>query len=138
MKISVERVNNACHMVATNDDGNIVHIDGSPDAGGLNQGFRPMQLLAAAAAGCSSIDIIGILEKQRQELIHLKIDVEAEREEGKIPSLFTNIHLHYVLEGDLDDGKVKKAIELSLDKYCSVVRILEKTAQVSYSYEIII
>ena len=137
MKIRVERTNNACHMIATNDDGNIIHIDGSPVAGGQSLGFRPMQLVAAAAAGCSSIDIIGILDKQRQILNDLKVEVEAEREEGKVPSLFSTINLHYILSGNLDDRKVKKAIELSLKKYCSVVKILEKTAQISYSYEIL-
>jgi putative redox protein len=137
MRIILQRVNHACHMVAENEDGNTIHIDGAHDAGGQNLGFRPMQLVAAAAAGCSSIDIITILSKQRQEIRDLQVEVNAERVAGKFPSLFSTIHLHYVLSGNLNRTKVNRAIELSLEKYCSVVKILEKTAEISHSFEIL-
>lgn len=128
--------NSGCHMVAENEDKNIIHIDGASSVGGENKGFRPMQLLAAGAGSCSSIDVISILKKQRQNLTGLRVEVNAEREKNKIPSLFTTVHLHYILTGILDEDKVKKAISLSLDKYCSVAKILEKTAKITHSYEI--
>ena len=136
MKIVLNRVNDACHMEAKNEEGNIIHIDGAPDVGGENKGFRPMQLLAAGVGGCSSIDIISILKKQRQELAGLKIEVNATRQENAVPSLFETIHIHYILSGELDSAKVEKAINLSLDKYCSVAKTLEKTAKITYSFEI--
>ena len=137
MNITIRQMNDAVHMQAMNEDGNIIDIDGAPSVGGENKGFRPMQLLAAGAGSCSSIDIISILKKQRQELKGLEIQVKAEREADKVPSLFSDIHLHYIFTGNLEKDKVEKAIELSLDKYCSVVKILEKTASISHSYEII-
>lgn len=124
-------------MQAMNEDGNTIDIDGAPEIGGENKGFRPMQLLAAGAGACSSIDIVSILQKQREELKDLKVEISAEREAGKTPSLFTTIHLHYILSGNPDPKKVERALELSLTKYCSVVKILEKTAEISYTYEII-
>jgi putative redox protein len=136
MKIVLKRLNDACHLEARNEEGNSIHIDGSPSVGGENKGFRPMQLLAAGAGGCSSIDIISILKKQRQELKDIEVVVDADREEGEIPSLFRSIHLHYILTGNLDKEKVEIAINLSLQKYCSVVKTLEKTAKITSSYEI--
>jgi putative redox protein len=137
MKIELKRMNEACHMVAKNEDGNEIHIDGAAKVGGEGKGFRPMQLLAAGAGSCSSIDLISILKKQRQPLTDLQVNIDAKREEGKVPSLFNTIHLHYILKGNLDKYKVEKALELSLLKYCSVVKIIEKTANITYSYEII-
>jgi len=136
MKIELTRLNDAFHLKASNEDGNTIEIDGAPGIGGENKGFRPMQLLAAGAGSCSSIDIISILKKQRQRITSFKVLVEAEREEGAVPSLFTDIHLHYILSGDLNKEKVERAINLSLNKYCSVVKILEKTAKITHSFEI--
>jgi len=137
MKIELKRLNDAYHMEAKNEDGNTVDIDGAPKIGGEKKGFRPMQLLAAGAGGCSSIDILSILKKQKQTIKDFAVVIDAVREEGAVPSLFEKIHLHYVLTGHLDKTKVEKAINLSLDKYCSVVKILEKTAKITHSYEII-
>lgn len=96
-----------------------------------------MQLLLVAAASCSSIDIISILKKQKQPLKDIKITVQGEREKDKVPSLFTDIHIHYKLFGDLNEDKVKRAINLSIEKYCSVSKTLEVTAKITTSYEII-
>lgn len=137
MKINIKRIDDAFHMEAKNEDGCIIETDGSPEIGGKNQGMRPMQLLLAAAGSCSSIDIISILKKQKQALEDIQIEVTAEREKNVVPALFTDIHIHFMLKGDLAKEKVKRAVDLSIDKYCSVVRILEKTATVSSSYEII-
>ncbi len=138
MKINIHRKNNAFHLEAINENGNSIQIDASPSIGGSNAGFRPMQLLLAALGSCSTIDIINILKKQRQELIDIKITVDGEREANVEPSLWQNIHVHYALEGNnLNEEKVKKAIDLSMLKLCSVAKTLEKTAKITYDFSIV-
>ena len=137
IKIELNRLNDAFHMEARNEQGNTVHIDGSPDIGGTNQGMRPMQLLLAAMGGCSSIDIINILKKQKQPLKDVKVTVTGEREKDVIPSLFTEVHAHFKLYGDLYPDKVQKAVTLGVEKYCSVAKTLEHKAKITYSFEII-
>jgi putative redox protein len=137
IKIEINRLNDGFHMEALNEQGNSVHIDASPDIGGGNNGMRPMQLLLAAMGGCSSIDIINILKKQRQDLKDIKITVTGEREKDAVPSLYTEVHAHFKLFGNLDRDKAEKAVALSVEKYCSVAKTLEKTAKVTYSFEII-
>ena len=137
IKIELNRLNDAFHFSAENEDGVTVHLDSSPDSGGENLGMRPMQMLLAAMGGCSAIDIITILKKQRQELKDLKITVTGEREKDAIPSLYQTIHAHYRFFGPLDPDKVEKAINLSIEKYCSVSQTLEKAgAKITYSFEI--
>ncbi|HYG19321.1 MAG TPA: OsmC family protein [Ohtaekwangia sp.] len=137
IKIELRRLNDAFHMEASNEQGNSVHIDASPDIGGTNQGMRPMQMLLAALGGCSAIDVINILKKQRQDLKDLKVTITGEREPNAIPSLYTEVHAHFKLYGDLDNDKADKAVTLAVDKYCSVAKTLEKTARVTYSFEIV-
>jgi putative redox protein len=137
IKIELNRLNDAFHMEAKNEQGNSVHIDGSPDIGGTNQGMRPMQMLLAAMGGCSSIDIINILKKQKQPLKDFKVTITGEREKDVVPSLFTEVHAHFRLYGDLDVDKVQKAIVLGVEKYCSVAKTLEHKAKITHSFEII-
>jgi putative redox protein len=137
IKIEINRLNDGFHMEARNEQGNAVQIDASPDIGGTNQGMRPMQMLLAAMGGCSSIDIINILKKQRQDLRDIKITVTGEREKDAIPSLFTDVHAHFKLYGNLDHDKAEKAVALAVEKYCSVAKTLEKSAKITYSFEII-
>jgi putative redox protein len=136
MKITLKRLNDACHLEASNETGNTVSIDGSPAVGGENLGARPMELLLMGLGGCSAIDIISILKKARQPLADLEVSIEAERQQGVEPALFTKIHAHYVMLGDVSPERVKQAVDLSLSKYCSVARILEQTATVTWSWEI--
>jgi putative redox protein len=136
MKVEIARLNDAYNFEATNEQGRTIQMDASPDIGGSNLGFRPMQLLLASLGGCSSIDIVNILKKQKQDLKDIKISVDGEREKDVIPSLFTEIHIHFSLTGKLDEEKVKKAIDLSVNKYCSVLKTLEKTAKITHSYSI--
>lgn len=124
-------------MEATNEDGTAISLDSSPDIGGMKLGFRPMQLLLVGIGGCSGIDIINILKKQKQPLEDIQITVNADREQDKTPSLFEKIHVSFTLKGKLDENKVKRAVALSMDQYCSVARVLEKTANISYSYKIV-
>ncbi|MCR9289253.1 OsmC family protein [Saprospiraceae bacterium] len=136
MKVTLKRLDDAFHMQATNESGNTLETDGNPEIGGGNKAFRPMQMMLAGIGGCSSIDVIYLLKKQRQPLEDIDVKITAEREEGKVPSLFTKIHLHFDLKGDLDKKKVERACALSMEKYCSVAKLLEKTAKIEWSYSI--
>jgi putative redox protein len=137
MQIEIKRLGDGFHLEASNELGNIVHLDAAPEIGGTNLGMRPMQLLMVALGGCGTMDIISILKKQKQDLKDIKISVTGEREKDVVPSLFTKAHVHFRLFGKLDEDKVKKAVDLSMEKYCSVSKTLEKTAVITYSFEII-
>jgi putative redox protein len=137
MKIELNRLNDGFHLEAINEQGKTVNIDASPDIGGTNQGMRPMQLLLAAMGGCSTIDIINILKKQKQPLRDIKITVTGEREKDAIPSLFVEVHTHFRLYGNLDQDKVQRAVSLSVEKYCSVAKTLSFKANITYSFEIL-
>jgi len=136
MRITLERQNKAVHMKATNEDGASTHIDGAPSIGGENKGLRPMQLLLAGIGGCSTMDIVSILNKQKQHLEDIKVIVDGDREKEKTPSLFEKVHVHFILSGNLDEKKVERAVDLSMKTYCSVSKIIEKTALITYSHEI--
>ena len=137
VKIELERLNDGFHMQARNEQGNTVQMDASPDIGGTNQGMRPMQMLLASMAGCSTIDVINILKKQRQDLKDIKVTITGEREKDATPSLYTEVHVHFRLFGNLDADKAQKAVSLSIDKYCSVSKTIEKTAKITYSVEVV-
>jgi putative redox protein len=96
-----------------------------------------MEMLLMGLGGCSAIDIILILQKQKQEIIDFRIHIDGDREPNAVPSVFTNIRIHYALSGpNLSKEKVNRAIALSMDKYCSVSAILNKTATLSYTFSI--
>jgi putative redox protein len=137
MKIELNRLNEGYHLEAINEQGKSVHIDASPDIGGTNQGMRPMQMLLAALGGCSTIDIINILKKQKQPLRDIKITVTGEREKDAVPSLFVEAHIHFRLFGGLDQDKVQRAVSLSVEKYCSVAKTLSHKATITHSFEIL-
>ncbi|HQG37532.1 MAG TPA: OsmC family protein [Chitinophagales bacterium] len=136
MKIEIERVNNKVHLEAKNEQGIIVHMDGSPEIGGEDLGARPMQLILMGLGGCTSMDMLSVLKKMREDVKSYKVTVDAERA-TEHPMVFTKIHVHYILEGKLKKENVEKAIALSMDKYCSVTHMLNKTATITHSYEII-
>lgn len=135
MKITIDQLEGT-HMEAANEEGGLIRMDGSTSIGGLEGGFSPMQLLLAGVGGCSAIDIVGILEKQRQDLQDLTVEVEGDRQSKEEYSEFKTIHIKFIFTGDLEESKVERAINLSLDKYCSVSKTLEKTSEITHSYEI--
>lgn len=135
MKITIDHLEDL-HMEAQNEEGGKIRMDGTNEIGGLEGGFSPMQLLLAGIGGCSAIDIIGILEKQKQPLQDLQVVVDGDRQSVGTYSEFKTIRLNFIFTGDLEDKKVKRAIDLSLDKYCSVSKALEKGSEIFYSYEI--
>ena len=136
MKVELRRVNDAFHFEAVGAAGVPVHIDGSPDIGGVDAGARPMEMILMGLGGCSAIDIVLILQKQRQVIQDMTISIEAERVPNETPSVFKTIHVHYNFKGDLQIEKVTRAIELSMEKYCSVTAILNKTAVITHSFTI--
>lgn len=137
MKVTLKRLNDAMHFEAENETGNTIHMDGSPAIGGESKGVRPMETLLMAAAGCSTIDIVLILKKMRQNLIDIKVTVDGDKVKKDEYSYFKTIHLHYILEGDLKETKVEKAINMSIEKFCSVSKALEATSEITTSFEII-
>lgn len=135
MKVDIRRVDNAFHFEAMGDSGFTIHIDGSKESGGNNAGARPMELILMALGSCSAFDVVTILNKQKQEISDFRIEVRAERAK-QTPAVFTKIHLHYRLHGRLQADKVEKAINLSIEKYCSVYAMLIKSVEITHSYEV--
>lgn len=136
MKIELHRADDAFHFISSNEDGLTVETDGSPAIGGGNKAMRPMQMVLAAVASCSSIDIVMILKKQRQQLDDIKVTVEGERAEGQVPAVFTDIHIHFKLIGTIQENKAERAVKMSMEQYCSVSKMLEKTVNITYSFEV--
>lgn len=136
MNLTLSRISAPYHFSIKNESGNRVETDASTEIGGGDAAFRPMELLLAGLASCSSIDIVLLLEKMRQPLMDIQVDIQAQRRQNETPSLFETIHLHFILHGKLDREKAEKAISMSIDKYCSVAKIIEKTCSISWDFEI--
>lgn len=127
------------HMsfVGESGSGHSVVMDGSPDIGGRDLGIRPMEMLLLGIGGCSSIDVIMILKKQRQAVTDCEVLIEAARTDTD-PKVFTKIHLHFVVSGkDLNEAKVERAIHLSAEKYCSASIMLGQVAEVTHDFELV-
>lgn len=127
IKVELSRVNDAFGFEAKDARGHVVRIDSSPETGGQDFGVRPMQLLLMGLGGCSGIDVLSILRKQRQQVDSFNIRVEGEREAGQDPSLWKEINVVFELKGNIDPDKAEKACALSMDKYCSVAQTLRKS-----------
>ena len=137
MKITLNRVDDGFHFEGIGSSPNNVHIDGSEEIGGTNSGVRPMELILMGLGSCGAMDIISILKKQRQDLKDLKIEIDGNRDYNQTPAVFTDIKIKFTFYGNLSNEKVEKAVSLSMDKYCSVSAMLEKSVNISYSFEII-
>ncbi len=131
MKITLSRLNQNFHFETENERGNVVELDNSSEEN--PQGASPMELLLMGIAGCSSIDIVSILRKKHLELSALNMEVEGKRIAGAVPNVFTEIHLKIFMQGEIPENKAQRAVELSLEKYCSVAKMLEKTAKIEYA-----
>ena len=132
-KIELSRVQGDFGFEANDEYGHVVKMDSSPESGGENYGVRPMQMLLMGLGGCSAIDVITILKKQRQEVIDYKMIINGDREVGKEPSLWKTITIEFHLYGNIDEDKAVKAAELSIGKYCSVAATLaEAGAEISW------
>ena len=136
MTITLHRRDDAFLFESVNDEGLTVLSDASPDIGGQGKALRPMQLVLAAVASCSSIDIVLLLKKQRQELRDLKVTVEGQRADT-VPKVFTKLHLHFEVTGfQLSEKQVERAVQLSADKYCSVSIMLSGSVAVTHSFSV--
>ena len=123
-------------FVAESGSGHAVVVDAAPDVGGKNLGARPMELVLMGTGACSSIDVVHILRKARQDVRDCVVELEAERAAAD-PKVFTRIRFHYVVTGKaLAAAQVERAINLSKDKYCSATAMLAKTAEISVDYEL--
>lgn len=137
IKVELARVHGDYGFEVTNETGQSVKIDNSPDHGGDNFGVRPMQLLLMALAGCSGMDVISILKKQKQNITDYKTIVHGEREAGVEPSLWKYIELEFIIYGEVDESKAQRAVELSVNKYCSVAATLKKAgAEIKWSVKV--
>lgn len=122
--IELSRLQGDFGFEAKDENGHSVRMDSSPESGGENFGVRPMQMLLMGLAGCSGIDVISILKKQRQQVVDYKMIVNGDREKGKEPSLWQNVDIEFHIYGPVDQDKAERAVELSVNKYCSVAATL--------------
>lgn len=135
MNITLKKSDDGYQMEATNADGLTIRTDGGSNIGGTDDYFRPMQLVLTALGSCSSIDVILLLKKQRQPLEDLVVEIKSKRADTD-PKVFTDIHVLYKLYGDLNDKKAERACRLSMEKMCSVSKMLEKSVNITWSYEL--
>ena len=124
--ITINRVSGDFGFEASDTNGHVVRLDSSPETGGANYGVRPMQMLLMGLGGCSGIDVVSILKKQRQEVTGFSMKIDGEREKGKEPSIWETVHIEFMLTGNIDEDKAFKACTLSIDKYCSVAETLRR------------
>ncbi len=124
-------------FIGDSSSGHAIVMDGDLSVGGQNTGPRPMELLLLAAGGCSGMDVISILKKKKQDVTSLEINVKGEKAED-YPKKFTEISLEFIVKGkNIAEEAVKRAIELSMNKYCSVKATLEGSAKIQFMYRII-
>ncbi len=139
MEVSVSKVAGDASpfkMEAVNSSGKKLAMDASISVGGKEDGFRPMETILAGLAGCSGIDILMMLEKGRQVVTDFKVKVNADRAETD-PKVFTKIGIHFTVKGEVTDKRMQAAVDLSIQKYCSVAAMLSKTAKIDATYEIV-
>lgn len=123
-------------FVAESETGHALVLDGAPEIGGRNLGMRPMEMLLLGMGGCTAIDVMLILKKSREQISDCVVEIQATRAQTD-PKVFTTIHVHFIVTGKaLKEATVKRAIDLSAEKYCSASIMLGKTADITHDYEI--
>ena len=135
MKIHLNRIDDAFRMEATNGRGDTLFTDGTAKIGASEQGWRPMELLLVSLAGCSAIDVISVLKKQRQIIESFGIEVSGIRKDG-VPAPYESIDICFIASGKIKEEKMAKALELTKGKYCSVYFSLHPDIDVKYTYRI--
>ncbi|MGB6054654.1 MAG: OsmC family protein [Burkholderiaceae bacterium] len=124
-------------FLAETGSGHILAMDGAVEGGGRNLAPRPMEVVLAGTGGCTAYDVVLILRKSRQDVRGCDVKLTSERANQE-PKVFTKIHFHFTVRGrDLKPNLVERAIKLSHDKYCSASIMLEKTATITHSFEIV-
>ncbi|NER12528.1 OsmC family peroxiredoxin [Leptobacterium flavescens] len=132
MKIYLDRIDDDFLFEVKNENGHKVLIDNKSKAEGEVKGASPMEILLMGVAGCSGIDIVSILKKQRQEITSYHVETEGQREKIEDATPFTGIHTKVFLEGNITEEKAKRAAQLSFDKYCSVSKSLDKNISITF------
>ncbi|MCK9532935.1 MAG: OsmC family protein [Gammaproteobacteria bacterium] len=136
MKARIKWVQDATFL-GESASGHAVVMDGPPEHGGRNLGVRPMEMLLLGMGGCTAFDVVHILRKGRQPVTDCVAELTAERAETD-PKVFTRIHVHFIIKGrGLGEAQVRRAVELSAEKYCSASIMLGKVAQISHDFEIV-
>lgn len=124
-------------FLAETGSGHLVAMDGAPEGGGRDLAPRPMELVLAGTGGCTAYDVVLILRKSRQDVRACDVTLQAERAETE-PKVFTKVHFHFTVSGrNLKPALVERAIKLSHEKYCSASIMMEKTAAITHSFEIV-
>ncbi len=124
-------------FVAETGSGHLVTMDGAPEGGGRNLAPRPMEVVLAGTGGCTAYDVVVILRKSGQDIRGCDLSLTSERAE-KDPTVFTKAHFHFTVRGrNLKPNLVERAIKLSHEKYCSASIMMEKTAELTHSFEIV-
>lgn len=117
--------------------GHMVAMDGAPEAGGHNLAPRPMEMLLVGTGGCTAFDVVLILQRGRENVLGCDVTLQAERAETD-PKVFTKINFHFTISGrNLKPAAVERAVKLSHEKYCSASIMMAKTAEMTYSFEIV-
>ena len=123
-------------LEAENDTGNKITLDSSVSVGGKNRGVRPLQLMLLSLAGCTSMDVLSILQKKREPVQDFQVIVTAEQAESH-PKVFTSMHIEYIVTGDVSEKALQRAIDLSENIYCPAQAMLRPAATITSSYRII-
>lgn len=137
MKIELSRLDDSMNFLMTDNEGHQVQSDASVDDGGNSKAPRPTTLLLMSLASCSSIDVVLILKKMKQELIDIKVEVEGIKDRTQVPALFKTIHLKYKLFGDIPKDKAERAVRMSMETYCSVVKTIESVVSITWEAEVL-
>ena len=133
MQAQVKWVGDDRFLGLTDSNNSVVMDAGSGDKSAAS----PMELVLMGVGGCSSVDVVSILKKARQDVTDCRVDIKAERASG-IPAVFTRVHLHFVVKGrEVKESQVKRAVDLSAEKYCSVSIMLGKAVDITHSFEVI-
>lgn len=136
MNINLIRKSGKFNFEAVNESGFTVELDAKVAIGGEGKGFRPMEMLLVGLGGCSGIDMVNVLTKQKEPLEDIKIAINATRKDEEMPPIFDEIEIHFDLSGDLNPAKVERALAMTFDKYCSVSNILGRSAKINFTYNI--
>lgn len=136
MEINLVRKSGKFNFEAENSGGHTVELDAKQEIGGEGKGFRPMEMLLIGLGGCSGIDMVNVLTKQKEPLDDVKISIKATRKDQEMPPIFDVINIHFDLYGALSVPKVERALAMTFEKYCSVSNILERSATINFTYTI--
>jgi len=136
MNINLIRKSGKFNFEAENESGFTVELDAKTAIGGEGKGFRPMEMLLVGLGGCSGIDMVNVLTKQKEPLEDIKIAINATRKDEEMPPIFDIIDIRFDLFGNLSTAKVERALAMTFDKYCSVSNILGRSAKINFTYKI--